>query len=339
MIWLIGQRNERTLKKEEIKMTFTPLRVSAAAAVATAALLTAAAPAAAEWKPSGPINLMIAFRAGGGADTQARLMATSLEKTKGWKIIPQNVTGKGGAVMARKLKAQPNDGLTIGIAVTETFGYNILAAKKPGYAVGDFTYITTTAGSQMGIVAKTSRGWKSIDDLVKAAKGGAKVKFGAMSARLADLAYVVQQKFGIELNTVMFKGGRGVLNAITAGDVDAGWVAGIQGKGVRAGDLVNLMSGESARLKVSPDAPTMMELGIPYDAGAKFLIVAPKGIPADARKGLADAIAAILKDKSTKAAQFVTRAFGGPLLISGAALDKLVADGIASSKQLMEATQ
>ena len=310
------------------------------ATVATAgALALAAGPAAAAWKPSGPVNFMIAFAAGGGADTQARLIATELEKTKGWKIIPQNVTGKGGAVMARKLKTQPNDGLTIGIAVTETFGYNMLAVKKAGYSADDFTFVTTTAGSQMGIVAKTDRGWKTIEDVIAAAKGGATVKLGAMSAKLADIAYVIQQKYGVEFNTVVMRGGRKVLNAITAGDVDAGWVAGIQAKGVRAGDLVNLMSGEAARLKISPDAPTLGELGIPYVGGAKFLIVAPKGIPADARKGIADAVAAVLTDKSTKAAQFVQRAFGGPQLISGAALEKLIADGIAGSKKLMAATQ
>ncbi len=310
------------------------------AAVATAsALALAAGPAAAAWKPGGPVNFMIAFAAGGGADTQARLIATELERTKGWKIIPQNVTGKGGAVMARKLKTQPNDGLTIGIAVTETFGYNMLAVKKAGYSADDFTFVTTTAGSQMGIVAKTGRGWKTIEDVIAAAKGGATVKLGAMSAKLADIAYVIQQKYGVEFNTVVMRGGRKVLNAITAGDVDVGWVAGIQAKGVRAGDLVNLMSGEAARLKISPDAPTLGELGIPYVGGAKFLIVAPKGIPADARKGIADAVASVLTDKSTKAAQFVQRAFGGPQLISGAALEKLIADGIAGSKKLMAATQ
>ncbi len=310
------------------------------AAVATAgALALAAGPAAAAWKPSGPVNFMIAFAAGGGADTQARLIATELERTKGWKIIPQNVTGKGGAVMARKLKTQPNDGLTIGIAVTETFGYNMLAVKKAGYSADDFTFVTTTAGSQMGIVAKTGRGWKTIEDVIAAAKGGTTVKLGAMSAKLADIAYVIQQKYGVEFNTVVMRGGRKVLNAITAGDVDVGWVAGIQAKGVRAGDLVNLMSGEAARLKISPDAPTLGELGIPYVGGAKFLIVAPKGIPADARKGIADAVASVLTDKSTKAAQFVQRAFGGPQLISGAALEKLIADGIAGSKKLMAATQ
>jgi len=70
---------------------------------------------------SSPLGTVLAARAGlVAASSQARLIATELEKTKGWKIIPQNVTGKGGAVMARKLKSQPNDGLTIGIAVTET---------------------------------------------------------------------------------------------------------------------------------------------------------------------------------------------------------------------------
>ena len=149
-------------------MTFKSFGVAVAAA---GTLVLAAGAATADWKPSGPVNLMIAFAAGGGADTQARLIATELEKTKGWKIIPQNVTGKGGAVMARKLKTQPNDGLTFGIAVTETFGYNMLAVKKAGYSAGDFTFVTTTAGSQMGIVAKTDRGWKTIQDVIAAAKG------------------------------------------------------------------------------------------------------------------------------------------------------------------------
>ena len=310
------------------------------AAVATAgALVLPAGPAAAAWKPAGPINLMIAFAAGGGADTQARLISTELEKTKGWKIIPQNVTGKGGGVMARKLKGQPNDGLTFGIAVTQTFTYNVLAVKNVGYAADDFTYVTTTAGTQLGLVAKSERGWKSIEDVIAAARAGATFKLGAMGPKLADLAYVTEQKFGIKVNTVMLRGGRAVLNAITAGDVDLGWVAGIQNKGVKAGDLVNLVSGETARLKISPDIPTLHEIGIPYDAGVKFLIVAPKGIPADARNGMADAVASVLTDKSTKAAQFVQRAFGGPSLISGTALEKLVADSIENNKKLIAATQ
>ncbi len=302
-----------------------------------AALALFSMPALADWKPSGPVNLMIAFTAGGGADTQARLIATELEARKGWKIIPQNVTGKGGAVMAAKLKSQPNDGLTIGIAVTETFAYNVVVARKKTYEAQDFTFITTTAGSQMGLVAKSSSGWKSIHDLVKAAQGGQTIKLGAMSQRLADLTYVMGEKLGIRFNTVMLRGGRAVVNAVTAGDVDVGWGAGIQNRGVKAGDLVNLVSAEKGRLGISPDVPNLYELGIPFDNAAKFVFVAPRGIPDPARTAYASAIAEVLNDGSTKAAQFVKRAFGGPQLISGAELEQLITDSIKNSRALLEA--
>ncbi len=310
---------------------------TAALAACLAAAVALPGAATAQWKPSGPVNLMIAFTAGGGADTQARLIAAELENRRGWKIVPQNVTGKGGVVMASKLKSQPSDGLTIGIAVTETFGYSMLAAKKPPYSADEFTFITTTAGSQMGLVVKSSRGWKTIRDLVASAKDGGTIRLGAMSPKLADLAYVVQDKLGLKFNTVRLKGGRAVLNAITAGDIDVGWIAGIQAKGVKAGELVNLLSAEGKRLIVSPDAPTLAELGIPFEGGANFVIVAPKGIPDAARKGYAAAVAEVLNDGSTKAAQFVQRAFGGPKLISGAALDQLIADGVSQTGALMAA--
>ncbi|MCP4199746.1 MAG: tripartite tricarboxylate transporter substrate-binding protein, partial [Proteobacteria bacterium] len=95
--------------------------------------------AAADWKPSGPIKMMIAFRAGGGADTQARLIAEELQKRHGWKIIPTQVTGKGGINLARALAKSPNDGTVIGITVTETFGYNLVVSKKSGLKLSDFT--------------------------------------------------------------------------------------------------------------------------------------------------------------------------------------------------------
>ena len=40
--------------------------------------------AQAEWKPSGPITLNIGFKAGGGTDTQARLIGEALAAKKGW---------------------------------------------------------------------------------------------------------------------------------------------------------------------------------------------------------------------------------------------------------------
>ena len=192
------------------------------AVVGMAATAFMATPAKAEWQPKGPISVIIGFAAGGGTDTQARLIAAELKKRKGWNVIPSNVTGKGGVVMARKLKGLPNDGLTIGMAVTEVFGYNMLASKKAGYKTDDFTYIATTTSSQMGIVANTSKGWKTFADVIAAAKKGKVFKFAGMSAKHADINFLIEQKYGVKFNTVVLRGGRKVMNAIIAGDVDLG---------------------------------------------------------------------------------------------------------------------
>ena len=309
-----------------------------AAAVAAVALTQlAAVAAAADWAPSGPIKLIIAFRAGGGADTQGRLLAEELEARHGWKIIPENLTGKGGANMARSLKDAPADGLTIGVAVTETFTYVPVANPRIGYTAGDFTFITTTAPTQMGIVVRADKGWKTMDDLVKAAKGGANVSFSTMSPRLADGAAYIADHFGIDLNLVSVKGGKGSLNAIVASDVDAGWVAGIQSKGVAGGDLLNLASGETSRLAMSPDALTMAEMGVPFDFGAKFVVTGPAGLPAEARSALAASITEILSDPNSKAHQFVTKAFGPPLLVSEGDLDALVSKEIEANEKMLDA--
>ena len=291
---------------------------------------------AAEWKPAGPITVLIGFSAGGGTDTQARLIAAELEKRKGWKIIPQNMPGKAGGIMARKLKNMPADGLSIGMAVTESFGYAMLATKKAGYTVNDFTYIATTTSSQMGIVAKTDRGWKTFMDAIAEAKTGKVFKFAGMSPKHADINFLIEKKFGVKFNTVILRGGRKVMNAITAGDVDLGYGAGIQAKAVRAGQMVNLSSGLSERIKISPNAPTLIELGIPHDIAAKFIFVGPAGMPANIRKALADAIGDIINDKNTKASKFVTSRYGGPDVITGKKLDDYIQFNIKDSKMLMK---
>ena len=85
-------------------------------AAAGALVLMATSGALAEWKPSGPITMLIGFAAGGGADTQARMIAEELERRHGWQIIPEQATGGGGAKLSAKIKDMPNDGTVIGLA-------------------------------------------------------------------------------------------------------------------------------------------------------------------------------------------------------------------------------
>ncbi len=291
---------------------------------------------AAGWQPPGPIKLMIAFAAGGGADTQARLIAEDLEASTGWKFIPENVTGKGGVNLLNAMKGMPNDGTVIGIVVTESLAYNRLAAKGAGLELSDFTPLTTTAGFQMGVVATTESGLNSFDDVITAAKDGKDIRFGAMSPRLADVAYLLGKANDIEFNIVMLKGGKAVMNALNAGDVDIGWGAGIQTKAVLAGDMINLVSGLDKPLDASPDAPLIADLGVAHNAGGYFMFVAPGGMADDARNALAEHISSVAANPDSKAGGLISKAFGGASIIMGDDLDALLVSDSESSDELMK---
>ena len=221
-----------------MRRTFFALALSAGAAMAQG------------WSPEGPVKLIIAFAAGGGADTQARLIAEAIEEAHGWDIVPEQVTGAGGAVAAKALMAEPADGTVIAMLVTETLGYNMVAGN-PGYGLGDFTLLTTTAAFQMGVVATTERGIGTMEEALAAAAEGP-IRFGAMSPKLADLAYLLGRENGVDFNIVELRGGRAVVDGLNAGDLDIGFAAGIQARAVAAGEMVNLVSALSTPLAMSP---------------------------------------------------------------------------------------
>ena len=323
-----------------MKPTFLKKTVRISLAVIGMTLMSVTLAPADDWTPAGPMNLMIAFPPGGGSDTQARLIASELEARHGWKIIPKNIGGGGGAKMAAALKKEPNDGLSFGLLVTESIGYNMVASKNPGYTLDDFTPLTTTAGLQMGIVSLSDKGWNSFEDVVAAAKSGEPVRFGVMSPKLADLAYLLGNAQGAQFNIISVKGGRAVMNGINAGDMDVAFMGGIQAKGVAAGNLVNLASALSVPLTQTPSAPTLEQLGVSFHADGYFMFIAPAGIPPAARETISSAIADIITDETTKAGQYIKTAFGGATVISGAELDAFLAqDSIAAKALLTKASQ
>lgn len=311
-------------------------RILKAAAAAAAIALSATGAQAADWTPPGPIKMIIAFAAGGGADTQARLIAEELEARHGWKIIPEQVTGKGGLNAVKALATEPADGTAIAMIVTESLGYNMRAANAGGPDAA--TPITTTAGSEMAVVALTSKGYKTLADVIEAAKGGAEIRFGVMSPALADLAYIIGKENGVSFNIVSVKGGKAVMNALTAGDVDVGFGAGIQAKAVRAGDMVELASAKSMPLAGTPDAPMLTAYGVEFANDTMFLLAGPAGMDPAARDAIAAAVQDVVQDKDSKAGQFIAKAFGGAKTLSGADLDAFVARSYDEAGALLEAS-
>ncbi len=307
---------------------------TALAAACIAAFGTASA--AHEWTPPGPMKLIIAFAAGGGADTQARMIASELEAAKGWKIIPEQATGKGGLNAVRALNAEPADGSAIAMIVTETLGYNMAAAGSGG--PDSATPITTTAGTQMAVVALKEKGYGTLGDVIAAAKGGEEIRFGAMSPALADLAYVIGKNNGVEFNIISVRGGRAVMDGLNAGDMDVGFGAGIQARAVRAGDMVELASARSGPLAVTPDAPLLTEYGVEFTNDTMFLLAGPAGMDPAVRDAIAAAVEEVLTAEGSEAAGFIEKGFGGVNMISGNRLTAFVADAYEQAGGLLEAS-
>ncbi len=107
----------------------------------------------------------------------------------------------------------------------------------------------------MGIVSVTTTGWGSITDVIAAAKAGEELCFGMTSPKLSDLAYLLGKAQWVEFNIVQVSGGKAVMGGVNADDPDLGFVVGVQGKEVAAGDLVNVASALSAPLVQTPEAP------------------------------------------------------------------------------------
>jgi len=106
-----------------------------------------------------------------------------------------------------------------------------------------------------------------------------------------------------------------------------------------AGDMVNLVSGIPKPLDASPDAPLIKDLGVDYDAGAYFLLIAPGGMEDNVRSALATQLAAVAQNADGKAGGLIKKAFGGPIIIQGAELDARLASESEGAAALMKASE
>ncbi|MFC6762100.1 tripartite tricarboxylate transporter substrate-binding protein [Sulfitobacter porphyrae] len=233
-----------------MKKILKPLLVAAAFTSAPIAV------SAQDWTPPGPITMMIGFAAGGGADTQARLISQGIEAKYGWKILPQQLDGNSGLSLAAELAKAPADGTAIGMVVSETLTYSSHAAGNDALMLDKFTPLATTASFELGLVSMANGAFDTWDKVTEAAGSGTQIRFGTASDRQADVAYLFGKAAGIDFNIVPVKGGAGVMNGLRGGDLDLGWVAGAQSKAVQDGEMVNIASGIATPLKDRPMRPS-----------------------------------------------------------------------------------
>jgi tripartite-type tricarboxylate transporter receptor subunit TctC len=272
----------------------------------SAAVLTAAlawiAPAAAQVYPAKPITIIVPFGAGGPADTLARLLGERMKTTLGQNIVVENAPGAAGSIgVGRVVRAAP-DGYTIGIGHLGTHVFNG-ALQNLGYDLqNDLAPIILLPSNYSVIVTKKDVPAKDLKELVAWLKANPD-QASVATAGIGSIAHVAsayfQEKTGVALRIVPYRGGAAAVNDVVAGHVTfifdqlSAGSAGLY----RSGKLKPFAVTAKSRLPSVPDLPTVDEAGIPgLYVSTWYGLWAPKGTPKEIVAKLNAAAAAALAE-------------------------------------------
>jgi tripartite-type tricarboxylate transporter receptor subunit TctC len=221
--------------------------------------------------PNRPIRLMSGATAGSASDVIARSVAEKLQGEFGVPVVIENRPGASGALAVQATLQSPPDGHTIAV-YTAAHTVVPLIQKVPYDPVKDFSAVTPLAVVPNVLVVSPAKGWKSVKDLVDAAKA----KPGSLnyaSVGIGTATSMSAEKFkaavGIEALHVPYKGSPEAITETMTGRIDYFFAPLVSAlPQIKAGKLQALAVGTPKRAALLPDVPTLGESGI---QGADYL--------------------------------------------------------------------
>ena len=289
-------------------MKSNPIAISRrSAALALAATLCASllgAPAAhaqsTAW-PDKPVRVVVPYPAGAVGDVMLRIVADRLAAKYGQQFVIDNRAGGGGLAATKFVADAPPDGYTLLLNGPNHVTNLGLYRSVPYDPIADFVPITHIGSSQTMLVAHTSTGFKTVEQIVAAARE----KPGAMnyaSSGSGTGTHLSMEMFMRATNTKMqhvpYKGGSPAVVGLGGGEVQVGFssVPLVQPL-IEAGRLTPILVGGNKRLTGYPNVPSLGELGmLNHDVEVWFGLLAPKGTPAAITSKLSADVRAVLAD-------------------------------------------
>ena len=268
-----------------------------------AAFALAGGTALAQTFPTRPVELMVAYPAGGSTDIGARIVASIAEKILGQPIVVVNKGGAGGQVGWTDMARRKPDGYFIGyINLPATNTVVLDPERKAIFDVDDFVPIINQVLDPGVIWVRADSPYKTLGDLIDAAKKVPGTIRAATTGILSDdhLAILMVEEAvpGATFRIVHLVGGAAQFKEIMGGNVDVAFdnVGSIVTR-VRSGEVRALVVLDHERSKFLPDVPTTKELDYPTVISSSTRgIAGPKGIPAAVVKQLADVLKKAMQD-------------------------------------------
>ena len=257
-------------------------------ALAAIALALAATPLAfAQGWPTKPIRLVVPFPAGGGTDIIAREVANKVIANTRWAFVVDNKPGVGGNIGIDAVAKSPADGYSLVLGQTSNLAINpTLYSKLPYDPVKDLTPIVLVGSSPLAIVVAANSPYKTIADVVAAARAApGSINFATSgSGTVAHLATeLFQKEAGVKLTHIPYKGAAQGLTDVIGGNVQL-YVSSIPTLigHIRGGKLRAIAVTSAKRVDDLPQVPTIAESGYKgFEAVTWFGLLGPANLPKD----------------------------------------------------------
>ena len=236
------------------------------AAVTAAVVVSALAPAQAEWPNDRPIRVLVGFGPGGGTDIVSRIIAQPLSELLHQTIVVENKVGAGGTIAAEMVARADKDGY---VALMTSPAHTVSAAmlKSVRYdAVKDFAPVSWVADSCFVIIARKDLPANDIKGLVALAKASpGKLNYGDVGVGSTQnfTGELLRQRTAMDTKHIPYRSTGAVIAAMLSGEIDYGveLAHAVQGQ-IKAGQVKALAVASPHRWPTLPDVPTVAESGV-----------------------------------------------------------------------------
>ncbi len=234
-------------------------------AVAAAALFALPSLATAQDWPTRSIQTISAVSAGNAGDIIARIVLEQVSKQIGQAFVLENRPGGGGTLgSAAVAKAEP-DGYSILLLTSSQSSYVVMHRNLPYDPIRDLAPVAMFGVQPSVLVAAPSKGWKTVADLVAAAKA----KPGQLnyaSAGLGSASHMAAEKLrlaaGISVQHIPFRGPVEAFTEVMTGRVDFYYLPITPAlPNIRDGKVVALAVSTPNRAPSLPEVPSVAEAG------------------------------------------------------------------------------
>jgi tripartite-type tricarboxylate transporter receptor subunit TctC len=307
----------------------------------TALSLAFATPqAGAETWPTRLLRAIVPLGAGSTTDIVPRVVFEQLSQQLGQTIVVENRTGAGGTIGAAAVAKADPDGYTF---LVHSNAHTIAPSLYPSlsyHPARDFAAVISLGTSPNVLVVSPAKGFKTIGDLVAAAKAKpGSMNFSSVGAGTAT--HLSAERFrvsaGLDMVHIPFRGGAEAMSEVIAGRVDFYFgPVGIVLPHVREGKLVALVVNGTERSAALPDVPTTLEAGFTdAEFPTWFGLFLPVKTPREIVDKLHDETAKALQ--TPKVAERLAGLGVDPMAMTPAEFDALIQREVAANAELVKA--